>query len=434
MSSAERPDIRSSWQLLVDRDFGVLFWGKTASNFGTWSHNIVAAIVMYEVTGSAFLVGLISVAQFLPQIVLTPFSGVITDRGNAKAQLVAGHVVSGLGALGLAGWIWAVGGTANLSGPAPILISALVVGIGFVIFGPPSQAVVPSLVRREELPPAMALNSVPMTVSRSIGPALGAIIATQLGAAAGFAVAGAAFVACGLALSFIRLPAVARSAGDDLSLRSAAKHVWRDRPLFLLLLAITAVGAAAEPAVTLAPAITEFVGGSAALTGWIASAFGGGAAVGLLLLRPMRTRYGLSRSATTGLFLMGAGLAVAALPFSAVLSLTGMAVGGVGMTLGLTNVTTLVQMRAPAAMRGRVMALWFLGFLGARPLGSMLSGFLTDISSVAVALLVTAAGTFLVAWLSRPKALGAPRRPPPGGGRTPPAAAVGRLAGLREVS
>ena len=145
------------------------------------------------------------------------------------------------------------------------------------------QSIVPSLVRLGEMAAAMALNSIPITAARAAGPALGAAVATQWGAAPAFALAASASAIHGIVVLALRLPSAAHSVDTDFSVRALLRHLRRDRTLALLLLGITAVGIGADPALTLAPSLAASLGEGASLVGWLTSAFGIGAAVGFVL-------------------------------------------------------------------------------------------------------------------------------------------------------
>ena len=398
--------VRGSYRLMFDRVFGPFFWGKVLSSLGIWIHNIVAAIVAFQITGSALVVGLVSVVQFAPQLLFAPLSGKMADRGNAALQIVIGRFLTGLGSAGLAVWIWLVGGVDGLPGAGPVLASSLIVGFGFVVGGPAMQSIVPTMIRPGEMAAAMALNSVPMTLARAGGPALGALVATQFGPATAFAIAATVNVIYGLVVLALRLPTGSAYGSDtDFSVRASLRHLRSDRGLFVLLIGIGAVGFGAEPSVTLAPALAAELGGGAGLVGWLASSFGIGAGVGFVLFAPLHRRLGLPRLTSTGLLLMASGLIIATASNLPGVALGSFGTAGVGMTLAFTSITTQIQDRSPDALRGRIMALWFVGFLGARPFAATLDGYLADAVSVDVALLATAAIVIVVAYLCRPSRL-----------------------------
>src|SRR5690606_15391845 len=187
-SSAEPLPPRGTFGLIIDRQFGAIFWGKLLSGIGVWIQAIVAAIVVYAATDSALWVGLVSAAQFAPQLVLSPLSGKWADRGNIAFQLIVGRALTMAGAAFLTFWCWIDGDPQGYGGAVAVLFGSFVTGIGFVIGGPAQQSIIPLLIRPGELGIAMGLNSFPMTVARVVGPPAGAVITAQLSAAHAFAV------------------------------------------------------------------------------------------------------------------------------------------------------------------------------------------------------------------------------------------------------
>jgi predicted MFS family arabinose efflux permease len=398
---------RGSYRLMVAPVFGPFFWGKILAASGLWIHNIVAAVVTYEVSGSAFVVGLVSVAQFTPQLLFAPLSGKLADRGNAAMQIVLGRMLAGAGSAGLAAWIWLAGGVDGLPNAAPVLASSLVVGLGLVLGGPALQSIVPTMIRPGEMAAAMALNSVPMILGRAGGPALGTLLATQLGAAEAFAAAAVVNILFGLIVLALRLPSGRTEVDTDFSVRASLRHLRSDRTLFVLLIAVASVAIGTEPSLTLAPALASDLGGRAGLVGWLASAFGIGAGLGFVLFAPLHRRMTLPWLTHAGLLLMASGMMIAAAGRVASVALVAFGLAGVGMTLALTSITTQIQDRSPDALRGRIMALWMVGFLGARPFAAVLDGYVADAVSVDAALLLTGAVVLATAYVCRPSRLSA---------------------------
>ena len=150
----------------------------------------------------------------------------------------------------------------------PVLIGSLLVGFGFVVGGPAMQSIVPNLIRDGELSTAMALNSMPMTVGRIVGPATGAYLAAHLGSASGFAVSAALHLVFAIFLLVVTFPSPPeRRSGTDFRVRTAVRYVWRDRPLLLALVAVTTVGIASDPSITLTPSMADELGGGTHLVG-----------------------------------------------------------------------------------------------------------------------------------------------------------------------
>lgn len=403
------PAPRSSFRLVVDPVFGTFFWGKLLAGGGIWIYNIVAVIVAYDISGSALMTGLVSVVQFAPQLGLAPLSGKMADRGNPQRQIIVGRIITGLGAALLAVIIAVAGGVDELPNAWPVLASSLVVGFGFVIGGPAMQSMIPEMVRPGELPAAMALNAAPMTFARSAGPALGALAASQLGPVAAFVIAAAANIAFGLVLLAVRLPTRPVPAADtDFSVRASFRYLRVDPTILVLLIGIAVVGFTSEPAMTLAPALADDLGGGTHLVGWLTSAFGLGAAIGFASFTSISRLLGLPVVTTVGLAVMAVGMTVTALVGVPGVALGGLGLAGIGMMLSMTSISTLVQQRSPTALRGRIMALWMVGFLGARPFAAAIDGFLADTVSVRAAILVTVGVIVVATYLCRPGQLARP--------------------------
>lgn len=398
------PAPRTAASLLLDPIFGPFFAAKLLSTAGIWTYNIVAAILVYDLTGSAFQVGLVSIAQFAPQLVFAPLAGAVADRWDRRKLLILGRLAIVLGAGGLALLLVAVG-VDGLPGAWPVLIGAGVVGIGFAVSSPAQNALIPSLVSPADLAPAIALNSVPPTIARAAGPALGALIAATAGPAMAFGLAAVTNVLFAVVLWQLRIDQPPNTGEGDERIRAGVIHLWRDRPSAMLILGVAAVSIGADPVITLTPALASSFGGGAEMVGSLASAFGVGTGIAFLFLHRVRGRIGMSRTATTGLSLMAVGAVATSLAPGQGVAVVTLAASGMGFTMALTAFSTLLQQRLPEAVRGRVMALWSVAFLGSRPAAAAIHGSIADAVSNRAAFVATAASVSVIAWLSRPAVL-----------------------------
>lgn len=406
-SHPSRPP-RSAVRLLIDPVFGPFMVGKLASACGIWIHSIAAAILAYELSDSAFVVGLVTAFQFAPQLLLAPLSGAQADRGDRRWQIMIGRIVVSLGSGFLAAWIL-IEGTDGLSNAVPVMLTAVVVGTGSVIGGPAMNAVIPSMVRHSELSPAMSLNFVPITFGRVIGPAVGALIMSASGPALAFGVAAACNLAFALILVLFRFPRrVGRQADKDLRFRAGLQRLRRDPTLVRLLVGIAAVSIGSDPAITLAPPLSATFGGGTDLVGLFASAFGAGAIFVFPLIPIGSRKFGEAWLATFGLCLLAAGLLALSITPTPLLAIISFAVAGAGMVIGLTSLSTQIQLRVPDHLRGRVMALWAVAFLGSRPMSSAFDGWIADALSVEVALITVGLVVAMASWLSRPSQIQVP--------------------------
>lgn len=395
---------RSSLRLLIDPVFGPFFAGKLLATGGIWIYNIVAAILAYELSGSAFVVGLVSVAQFGPQLLFAPLSGAMADRGDRRRQLIVGRVIAAAGSGGLAIWIWLVG-VDGLPGAWPVVLTALIVGFGFVIGGPAMNALIPALVRPNELATAIALSSVPFTIARAGGPAVGALVAIRAGPAVAFGIAAATNLIWALLLLPLRVRPRVESGGDR-RVRAVLSYLREDRGLQLLLVGVTAIGVGADPVITLTPSLSAVHGAGSTLVGIFASSFGVGAGMAFLILTYLRLTLGLGRLGTLGLLCLAAGCAGAGLSPSPEPVIVYLGIAGAGMTMSLTSLSTQIQERSPEHLRARVMALWAVAFLGSRPIAAAANGAIADVASPGVAFVAVAVFVGVIAWFARPSRLG----------------------------
>ncbi|MBX7448763.1 MFS transporter [Mycolicibacterium sp. 3033] len=394
---------RGAVGLMFDRVFGALFWGKMFSVVAVWTHGIVAAIVVYDATRSALMVGMVGVAQFGPQLLLTPTSGKWADTGRPIRQILLGRVFCAAGSGAAAAWLFTASSTQGTAAAVAVLLGSLLVGFGFAIGGPAMQSIVPSLIRDGELSTAMALNSMPMTVGRILGPAAGAYLAAHLGPASAFAASAGLHLVFAVFLIVVRFPVPpARRSEADYRVRVAIRYVMGDRRLLLALVAVAVVGVASDSSITLTPSVVESLGGDTRMVGMLSAVFGVGAAVGMGLLAVLRGRIGADLVSWLGLWGMAAGCSVLAVGTVTIVAVAGFALAGVGFGWAMTGLGTVVQEQAPEELRGRIMALWLVGFLGSRPLAAAVLGGTADAVGVYAAFGVAAVLCGVVIVLCRP--------------------------------
>jgi MFS family permease len=391
---------RSVRELLLDPTFGRYFAGNLTSNCGNWIQNVAAATAVFSITRSATLTGVVSGALWLGSLVLQPYAGAVSDRVDRRRMLLAGQSLSLAAASVLAAWTVLVG-VDGLPGPWPIIGATVVIGVGNAISIPAMQALVPALVPPADLEQAIALNSVTFTLGRAIGPALAAGILLLGGPRLGFVVNAVTYVPLVVALLVIRQRDVVRSGDTDGSVREVLRIVRRDRELMVLLAATTAIGWTSDPINTLTPPMAHLFGSGDALVGVFVGCFGGGAALHSLVLRRVRRLLGQERLGVWGLAGFGAGMLLFAVSPTPVLAGVSLALSGVAFLGAITSVTTRMQRSVDEDLRGRLMALWGVTFLGSRPLSALVNGALADLAgprlATAVAATTALAGAVLLA-------------------------------------
>ncbi|MFI6693017.1 MFS transporter [Streptomyces sp. NPDC050433] len=399
---------RGAFQLLTGRDFGGFFWGRLVTASAVYLHSVVAAIVVYGATGSVFAVALVPVAQFAPQLLLALVAGAWADRGDVARQIIFGRLLCAAGSGGLGLWLSVDDDATGWVLASVVVAASLIAGFGFVIGGPAMQSVTPLLVRRDELPTAMALNTAPMTVGRVAGPAVGAVMTQLAGPAQAFAAAAAGHLLFAGLMLIIRIPdsdRTERGVDESYSVAAAVRHVWHDRPLLLLLVVVAGLGFGSEPTATLAPALARDLGGGAGTVGALTSSFGAGAGLGIIVSSWMAPRVRHEVVVSVGIMLLAVGVAGCAAAITVELAMLAMAAAGGGFIVASSSAGTLIQLRVPGHLRGRVMALWMMGFVGARPVAAVVSGAVADGLSVRAAWLVVAACLVAIAAWCRPRSL-----------------------------
>jgi MFS family permease len=389
---------RGPLALARDRKFGPFFFGKLLSACGNWIQNLAAAVLMFELTGSAFMVGLVSVLQFSPQIVLSLWAGVLSDQFDRRRLVIAGRTVTGTTVSALA-VLLAIQGTDGFGGPPVLLATVCVLGIAWSMSNAASHALVPALVPRVDLDQALALSAAAPSSARAIGPAIGAGLLLVGGPAAAFAAAGVGHLAFALMLLLTRSEAQPKPATKP-SVLGGIRYLMSDRKAALLVVGVSMVAFGGDPVVTLTPSLAASLGGGDEVVGLLASAFGVGAISLTLLVRRVRNVVSLPQMGIAGYWLLAAGLVTVAFSGSVPVAMAGFLLAGSGFMMSNVALTTRIQRRVPDELRGRVMALWGLAAFGSRPVAAMLNGSVADFFDIRTALVAAAVLCVLASPLS----------------------------------
>lgn len=389
MASVTAPRRRTAWQLLFDRNFGPFTAGKILSSCGNWVQQVAAAVFMFELTHSALMVGTVGAVQFAGPLVLALWTGALTDRHDRRKLLMVGRLVSGMSA-GLLPVLILMFGMDAFGGPVVLLLAAAAMGVGHAISLPAMQALTPGLVPDDDLEQALALGSAAPSIARTVGPALGAGLLLLGGPVLAFGVAALTHWVFIAALAMIAARLQEREAARP-GVWGGLHYLIGTRAAGLMVLGIALLNFGADPVVTLTPTLADELGGGTQLVGLFASVFGAGAVLVIVLFRQIRRALALRMVAVTGFFAVAIGLLMVALLPSSVGAMLGFLLAGIGFMLATVALNSRIQRRVPDHLRGRVMALWGVAFLGSRPIVAPLSGAIADLSSVSVALLVAAA-------------------------------------------
>jgi MFS family permease len=372
---------RTNLSLLRDRSFGPFYAGKVLSNAGVWMQNLAAAVLMFELTASAFMVGMVSAFQFAPAFLLALPSGALSDRYDRRRLLMAGRLISGVTIVGLGAIVFRAG-PEGFGGPPVLLGAILVAGIGWTLSQPAMMALAPNLVPDEDLEAALALSSSVPSIGRTVGPIAGAALLVVGGPGLTLLVAGAFHLAFAAMLTLISVRERFRPDGRPGLLGGMRYLLNDDRKAGVLVLAVVVLGFGSDPALTLAPSLADDLGGGDGLVGVFVAMFGAGAVLLSVSFRWLRRSISLVGTGVLGFVLLAIGLfVVASGPIVAVVQL-GFLIQGAGFMMAMVSLSTRVQQRVPELLRGRVMAVWGMAFLGLRPVAALLDGALADLIGV----------------------------------------------------
>lgn len=388
MSWSERRS-RRPLELLWDRAFGPFVVGRVLSSCGSWIQQIAAAVLMFELTRSALLVGAVSVVLFGGPLVLALWTGALTDLLDRRKLLMVGRGLSTTAAGALA-TLLLVRGVDEFGGPAVLLVGAGVMGIGHSLSAPAMQALTPGLVANEDLEQALAYASVAPSIARTVGPALGGGLLLLGGPGLAFAAAAAMHAILVAVLAMIRVKRPQRRVSGRPGIFGGIRYVLANRTVGLVLVAIALLGFGVDPVITLTPPLAAEMGGDE-LVGLFASAFGVGALIAVLVFQRLRTWLSLRRTGVVGYLVVALGLVIVGAFGSVAGVVAGFLVAGWGFMIATVTNNTRIQRGVPDELRGRVMALWGVAFLGSRPIAAPINGAIADATSVTIAMFAAAA-------------------------------------------
>jgi MFS family permease len=356
---------------LRQRNYRLFFFGQLVSVAGTWMQSVAQSFLVLDLTHSGTQLGLTSAARFLPMFLFGPIGGVFADRMDRKRVLYVTQTLSGL----LAGVFAVTVGTHSIR-LWIIYLLALALGFVNVFDNPARQSFISEMVSAQDLPNAVTLNSVAMNMARVFGAALGGVIAAAIGLALCFACNALSFGAVLVSLAAMRgseLFPAKRVSRQKRQVRQGLRYVRSTPELFIPLLMIAVIGTLAwEFQVSLPLMAGKVFHGGAGSYGVMASVMGGGAVVGGLI-SAARSRPG-ARALCLAAIGWGIAILTAAVAPSMPLELAALVFVGYGSITFNSLAKTTLQLAARPEMRGRVMALWALAWLGSTPIGGPIIG------------------------------------------------------------
>ncbi len=386
------------------RDFGPFFVGNSISASGTWFQNLAASLLVYRLTGSELLLGVLNFSQFAAILVLAPWTGSAADRFDRRKLVIAMQIVlcflsTMLAALAFLG----------RAGTGVVIVASLLMGVATAFSTPAQMALVSSLVEPEDIQTAVSLNSMAFNIARASGPVLAAVVIATFGIPTAFALNSLSYLALIAALLFVRPRR--REKPQRARLRESLALVRREPRLAVLLIVVATVGFASDPVNTLAPAFATHFGYRDVVGGYMVGAFGAGAVAAAFVIAGREiTR----RRLIVALLLAIGGVGCFALSPRIWLAFLFLPVAGFGYLFANSTSTARLQLEVHESQRGRIMALWSIAFLGLRPFASLVDGAIASawgVRTAGVALTLPAiAAVGLLAWRER-RGIEVPRLP-----------------------
>ncbi len=390
-----------AFRAMRHRGYRAWYVAQLVSFLGTWMQGVALGWLVFRLTGSTLLLGVVTFASQIPVLLLAPIAGVLADAAPLRRVIVATQSLLALCALALA--LLAGFGTPTVGA---IVAIAAATGVVVAFDLPARQLMLTELAGPEDLPSAIALSSTAVNAARIVGPALGGVVVAAVGEAACFAINAVTFLAMIGAAALVR-PAHERAVSTPepplRALSAGVSYARRAAHVRALLPVVAVVSIAGLPYVTLLPAFAgDVLDGGPTLLGWLNAAVGVGAIAGALSVASLADRRALLPRVAVGLTAFGLGLLGLGLSRWAWLSLASLALSGFGMLASLSSANTILQGDTPDEIRGRVMSLYTTVLVGLYPLGALGTGAVAGRAGVGA----TVAGTGVVllgtaAWFSR---------------------------------
>jgi MFS family permease len=364
-----------TFRSLRSRNYRLYFFGQIISLTGTWMQSVGQAWLVLELTGSGVALGIVTALQFLPILLAGAWGGVVADRVDKRKVIIATQTAAAVLALAL--------GLLTVTGAVRLwMVYALAFGLGLVnlVDMPTRQSFVFEMVGKEDVTNAVSLNSVVVNASRVVGPAVAGLLIATVGIGICFLVNGASYVAVIAGLHLMdpaRLQDQPRAPRARGQLREGLRYVWRTSELRTPILLMAAVGTIAYNFSVLFPLLVRSTfGRGAGAYGTLFSLMGVGAVLGGLVVA--------ARSRATASLLVGSTIALGALLWLSALApsfwLEMIAVVPVGAasTAFIATANAMLQLHSAPQMRGRVMALFTVVFLGTTPIGAPIVGWIAQ--------------------------------------------------------
>jgi len=364
---------------LSHKNYRLFFSGQSISLIGTWMTRIATSWLVYRLTGSALLLGLVGFAGQIPSFLLAPFAGVLVDRWNRHHLLVITQVCALLQSLAMA--LLTMLGLIKMW---HVIVLSIVQGVINAFDMPARQAFVVELVeKRDDLANAIALNSSMVNAARLLGPSIGGVVIAAVGEGWCFMIDAISYLAVIASLLAMKSTARMWQPTNDANILQQIREGWnyaaRFAPIRNILILLALVSLVGMPYTVLMPIFAnEVLRGGPNTLGLLMAASGVGALIGAMFLAARKSVLGLGKFIPLMAAVFGAGLIAFSFTRVLWLSLILMIVTGLGFMVQMAVSNTVLQTIVDEDKRGRVMSFYTMAFMGTAPFGSLLAGSVAD--------------------------------------------------------
>ena len=371
--------VSHTWRALRHRNFRLFFFGQSTSLIGTWMTRLATAWLVYRLTHSALLLGVVSFSGQIVSFLLGPFAAVWVERLERRRLLIVTQAAAAVQSLALA-----VLTLAHRITLGEIIALMVFQGLINAFDMPGRQSFLVQMVEdRGDLVNAIAINSSMVNGARLIGPAIGGLIIAGFGEGWCFFIDGVSYLAVIASLLAMRLPALSGRAQSGNSLLEELREGWNYvsgfRPIRTILLILALTCLLGWPYSVLLPVFAgQVLHGGAHTLGWLSAASGVGAFCSALSLAMRKSIKGLTRTLQTAVAVLGIGLIFFGLSHVLWLSLLLIVVVGFGVIQVAAVCNTIIQSLVPDDKRARVMGYYTMAFFGSAPFGSLMAGALAE--------------------------------------------------------
>jgi len=387
--------VKNIFSSLRSRNYRLYFIGQGISLIGTWMQNVALSWLVYRLTGSVFLLGVVGFTSQIPTFILSPFTGVLTDRYNRQKLMLLAQVFFLLHSLTMALLV-----LFSLVQVWHIIALSIIFGIISAFDAPARQSLVVDLIDKpEDLGNAIALNSTIFNAARLVGPAIAGITIAIVGEGICFLLNATSYIAVIYALLKIRISvnthAVKRVNLKE-SFKEGLRYTFQSIPIRTLLLLLAIMSLVGFPFMVLLPAYAkEILLGGPDTLGFLMSSLGAGALTGALYMAGRKSVLGLGRIIALYSVLMGLAIMAASFSVNIYLSLVLFFFGGLSMILSIAAINTMLQTITDGDKRGRVMSFYAMALIGTMPIGNLLAGTVASGIGIPLTMLIGGAITVL---------------------------------------